>query len=225
MSLTNNNVLFMRPFEDCCKRVSRTGYTALPGRLAALSQPTNEGRSVLMAEKDHYAPDLAMIVSSGINGFRQGETVVLAPDHGTFLDPPPEGWTRLPGSNDSDVNPYRRDDRELRIIGVIKPWWESVIGKWSKDGFAAAPGWLLIDREPLTGEILTTDRAKKWNEVGIVGSDCTDQASMIGERVVFTGMPYYTFDSCLPKSYCVVNAGLASKKWLRSLETDAKIYV
>lgn len=206
MSLTNNNVLFMRPFEDCCTRVSNTGYTALPGRLAALSQPTNLGRTIVIAEKDHYAPDLALVASSGIRGFDPGEVIILAPGHGAAYDDMADG-------------------REVRMVGVIKPWWQSIIGKWSKDGFAAAPGWLLIDREPLTSEILTTDRAKKWNEVGIVGSDCTDQASMMGERVVFTGMPYYTFDSCLPKSYCVVNARLASKKWLRSLETDAKIYV
>lgn len=101
----------------------------LPGRLAALTHPLNFGRSIVLPDREWYDPDCCVVVSSGITGFSLGDVVVLAPDHGAYYP---------------SMSP---DGREMRMVGVVKPWWESVLGKLTADGFAPAPGWMLVERE------------------------------------------------------------------------------
>lgn len=192
----------MRPYEEIDRSIPDLGVTVLPGRLAAVSHPLNKGREIILTERDTYAPDVCTIVSSGVKGFVPGEVVVLAPDHGAFY----------PG------------DRELRIVGVVKPWWESVLGKWSADGFAPAPGCLLVERE-MTDQWLNAkkkgfelpDSIPKWSTTGIVLASCSDVKTLNGERICFEHFDFYTFKECLPENWCVVKAKNASKGWLRSL--------
>lgn len=201
-------MLRLRPYSEIAtSHTLKTPITVLPGRLAAVSHPQNTGL-IHLPERESYAPDIATVVSSGIRGFSRGEHVVLVPEHGTFYDDAVEGGL------------------ELRMVGVIKPWWESIIGKWGEEGFAAAPGWLLVERDAKKeGVLQLTDKSEKWEETGYVVSDCAPEGSLEGERIVFTGSKYYEFDSCLPESFCVVKHQNCPKSWMRSLESCDKVYV
>ena len=208
MSVQGSFYLRLRPFDEIDTSVPEMGITAMPGKLVALSHPINSGSGLVMVDRERYYPDIATVVSSGIRGFSPGEVVVLAPDHGAFY----------PG-----MSP---DGRECRMVGVIKPWWESIIGKWGPKGFAPAPGWILIERDLIEqGTILTPDSQEKWANTGYIVSDCTDLGSQEGDHVCFEHFGYYEFDGCLPESFVVVNAMNASKGWMRSLESIERVQV
>ena len=204
MSTSLTNALWMRPYADIDTSVPDLGVAVLPGRLAALSHPLNKGREILYADRETRHPDVCTVTSSGIRGFDPGEVAVLVPGHGAFYP--------------------QKDERELRIIGVAVPWWDSVVGKWSEEGFAPAPGYQLVDREESvvwsranSSGIQLPDSEPRFGKVGTVLADNTDQESMEGERVCFEHFEHYTFHECLPKSWCVVRAGIASRGWLQSL--------
>ena len=215
MSTSLTNALWMRPYDEIDTSVPDLGVDVLPGRLAALSHPLNKGREILYADRETRDPDVCTVTSSGIRGFEPGEVAVLVPSHGIYLP--------------------QKDERELRIVGVAVPWWESVLGKWSEEGFAPAPGLILVERErphellkylidrgALSGcsmgkTIILPDSLRGFGTVGKVLADNTDQDSSEGERICFEQYEYFTFKECLPESGCVVKAGNESKGWLRSL--------
>lgn len=205
MSVLGSFKLRLRPYKEVDTCVPDIGLTCLPGRIAALSHPINAGSGLLIVDRDRYSPDIAVVASSGVRGFEKGDVIVLEPDHGAFYDG------------------FSPDGRELRMIGVVKPWWESVIGKWSDKGFAPAPGWILIERDskPESAiEIIGND----YTTTGYIVADCSDIASQEGDYVCFDRFNYYEFDSCLPKSFVVVKAMNASKNWLRSLSDFDKVH-
>lgn len=234
MSTRHKPVLWLRPFEEVDRSVPDIGMRVLPGRVAVLSHPVNadpnalhyaEGSSrdewvcvgcgrtteilpsypcpecggkIELAKtpsgkprRGYYEPDLATVVSDQVPDLTPGEVVVVAPDHGAF---------------------YPFDKRELRLLGVAMPWWESIVGKWSPEGFAPSPGWMLIDREPVEREIEVA-KAKRFMDVGKV-LGCNGQVDLSGERVEFGDWPCYTFRG-LPESWCVVRAPIAGRKWLQ----------
>lgn len=135
------------------------------------------------------------MVSSGVRWIRPGDVAVLWPDHGAFK----EGW----------------DKRELRLIGVICPWWHSLVGILTEDGFVPAPGWAVVEREPLAKSWL--DVTEGWSEVGTVVADNSDQGTSVGEKVFIGDMKKIEFVG-MPESHILVWFNDASKKYLRSLE-------
>lgn len=228
MSTSHSDELFLRPFDEIDISVPECGVTVLPGRLAALTHTLNKGREILLPDREWYDPDVCTVVSSGVSGFDPGEVVVLAPDHGAFYP---------------SMSP---DGREVRMVGVVKPWWESVLGKLSADEFAPGPGWMLVEREqartnPNKSEQIRTPVASgresgdksQHSQTAILLPDTIDKFSQTatviasygdgwsrpheGERVCIDGLRTYTFREVLPESWALVRVPIASKKWLSSL--------
>ncbi len=208
MSTSHDDTLYLRPFGEIDSRAPDCGVRALPGRIAALTHPLNKGREIVLPDRETYDPDVCTVVSSGVEGFGRGDVVVLAPDHGAFF----------PG-----LSP---DGRELRIVGVVKPWWESVLGMFSGEGIAPGPGWMLVDRAEcrvLSAEcrrIVLADSVLQFGDVGTVVASCGDgwSSPYEGERVCIQGLRTYTFREVVPKSWALVRAPIASKLWLSSLQ-------
>ena len=184
---------------------------------------------MLLPDREWYDPDVATAVSSGVVGVEPGDVVVLAPDHGAYY---------------SGLSP---DGRECRMVGVVKPWWESVVAKLTPEGIAPAPGWMLVERQvleegvsPLTpcrravpqerhpplGSVIASLRLT-YSQVARVLASCGDEWSSphLGERVCVQGLRTYTlrFDGFEDaqqergERMALVRAPIASKKWLSSL--------
>lgn len=206
MSTSHDNVLWLRPYDEIETFVPECGLSVLPGRLAALTHPLNEGRTILLPDREIYDPDLCTVASSGIEGFEKGDVVVLAPDHGAYYP---------------HICP---DKRELRIVGVVKPWWESVLAKYTRNGIAPAPGWMLVSfgglevRRNGGFEIRTSGPPNPRTSTATVLDSCGDNWSEPhkGERVCIAGMRTYTFREA-KEDLALVRAPIASKKWLSSL--------
>ena len=133
MSTSHNDALWLRPYGEIETHVPECGVTVLPGRIAALTHPLNKGRTIQLPDRELYDPDLCTVANSGVHGFDKGEVIVLAPDHGAYYP---------------HISP---DKRELRIVGVACPWWESVLAKYDEHDIHPAPGWMLVEREPASG--------------------------------------------------------------------------
>ncbi|MCH8980113.1 MAG: hypothetical protein IH945_12855 [Armatimonadetes bacterium] len=234
MSTAHDDTLQLRPYDEIDATAPECGVRALPGRIAALTHPLNKGREVILPDRELYDPDVCTVVGSGVEGFGRGDVVILAPDHGAFY----------PG-----LSP---DGRELRIVGVVKPWWESVLAKFSAEGVAPGPGWMLVEREskaegirlkaegnglycwtPHASPLPPCERGQSAASVsilsvggpdfgvtGIVVASCGDgwSSPYEGERVCIQGLHTYTFREVVPKSWALVRAPIASKKWLSSLQ-------
>jgi hypothetical protein len=202
LSTAHSNALWLRPYGEIDTSVPDCGVTVLPGRLAALTHPLNRGRTIQLPDREIYDPDLATVVSSGIAGFDKGDVVILAPDHGAYYP---------------NVSP---DGRELRIVGVACPWWESVLAKYDHEGIHPAPGWMLV-------EIVVQDSSPVWVQLGRAAPQPT--ATVLashgdhhtepykGERVVIDGLRTYTIPE---QQLALVRAPIASKQWLQSLRTN-----
>lgn len=219
MSTSHNNALYLRPFDEIETSVPDLRIDVLPGRLAALSYPLNKGRTVQLPDKELYDPDLATVVSSGIDGLDKGEVVVLAPDHGAFYP---------------NISP---DKRELRIVGVACPWWDSVLAKLDADGLHPAPGWMLVEieqrrhPEPVEGSdgVVWQCQLGQTRTATVIAS-CGDNHTSphVGERVCIEGMRTFHVNrettGRQPGDYrtrpplALVQAPIASKQWLQSLQ-------
>ncbi|MCH7944400.1 MAG: hypothetical protein IIC73_00055 [Armatimonadetes bacterium] len=234
MSTATDDTLQLRPYGEIDATAPECGLRALPGRIAALTHPLNKRREIVLPDRELYDPDVCTVVSSGVEGFGKGDVVILAPDHGAYY----------PG-----LSP---DGRECRIVGVVKPWWESVLAKFSADGVAPGPGWMLVDREGRGSRVEGLDGAERkglycWTplpsplphgerersavvvlsaiapEFGVTGTvvaSCGDgwSSPYEGQRVCIQGLRTYTFREVAPKSWALVRAPIASKKWLSSLQ-------
>ena len=238
MSTATDDALLLRPYGEIDASAPECGLRALPGRIAALTHPLNKGREIVLPDRELYDPDVCTVVSSGVEGFGRGDAVILAPDHGAYY----------PG-----LSP---DGRECRIVGVVKPWQESVLAKFSADGIAPGPGWMLVDREgraegrrlkaegrggakrkgldcwtphpsPLPQgergrfsacEVLRAG-APEFGVTGTVVASCGDgwSSPYEGQRVCIQGLRTYTFREVVPRSWALVRAPIASRKWLSSL--------
>ena len=227
MSTSQDNVLWLRPYDEIETHVPECGVRALPGRLAALTHPLNKGRTVLVPDLEIYDPALCTVASSGVQGFERGEVVVLAPDHGAYYP---------------QISP---DGREMRIVGVVKPWWESALAKLDASGLRPAPGWMLVERESSGvlwsgSPVLSTFDSQPSTSARVLAS-CGDDWSEPhkGERVCIAGMRTYTIRYDCPaapsprtpvsrgggkgvgkhdwRNMALVRAPIASKQWLSSL--------
>ena len=235
MSTSYNNVLWLRPYGEIEKHVTDCGVRVLPGRLAALTHPINKGRTILLPDKELYDPDVATVVSSGIQGFEKGEVVVLAPDHGAY-------YPRL-----------SPDGRELRIVGVACPWWESVLAKLDANGLQPAPGWMLVDLEGAApsapGSVRSVRSFRTTAAIVLASHGDHHTEPHKGDRVCIAGMRHYRItpsscgdESCAgggrgrgtevsaeptctnpnqtERTLALVRAPIASTTWLQSLRTQ-----
>ncbi|MEX2244808.1 MAG: hypothetical protein WD716_13305 [Fimbriimonadaceae bacterium] len=220
MSTSHNDVLWLRPYGEIETHVPECGVNVLPGRIAALTHPLNKGRTIHLPDRELYDPDLCTVASSGVRGFDEGEVIVLAPDHGAYYP---------------HISP---DKRELRIVGVACPWWESVLAKYDEHGVHPAPGWMLVACSEVwksgspEGVLSTLDfRLTTATVVSSCGDDWTQPYK--GERVCIQGMRTYTIRNesdnrtttgrqsgdyrLAPPQLALVRAPIASKQWLQSL--------
>jgi hypothetical protein len=182
LSTSHNDALWLRPYGEIDTSVPDCGVRVLPGRLAALTHPLNKGRTVLLPDREWYDPDVCTVVSSGLEGFDPGDVVILAPDHGAYYP---------------DLSP---DKRECRMVGVARPWWESVLAKYDADGIHPAPGWMLVrfggEEVGKFGEIdIRTPRppnarTSTATALASCGDDWTEPHK--GERVCIQGMRTYS---------------------------------
>jgi hypothetical protein len=201
LSTSHNDALWLRPYGEIETHVPECGVTVLPGRIAALTHPLNKGRTIHLPDRELYDPDLCTVASSGVHGFSKEEVIVLAPDHGAYYP---------------HISP---DKRELRIVGVACPWWESVLAKYDEHGLHPAPGWMLVERErsdslglvrvgsDSSGQNRTDQRKPEQARtvvletrdtgLGTVVSSCGDDWTQPykGERVCIQGMRTYTIRS------------------------------
>lgn len=189
MSTKHSNVLWLRPYAEIDRTVPDCGIKAmLPGRLAAVTHPLNKGRKVLLADREWYDPDVCVVVASGIPGYEPGEVVVLQADHGAYYP---------------KMSP---DGREVRMIGVIRPWYETIVAKWTEDGLEPTPGYALVERERC-GAVqkaslieVSVKPKRAWNTSGTVL-----RGEHSGERIVWDPMAgWWTFEGCLPNSQALV---------------------
>ena len=220
LSTAHNNHILLRPYDEIDKSVPDLKLTVLPGRLAALSHPLNKGRMVLLPDREWYDPDLATVASSGINLFKKGDVVVLAPDHGAFF-------------------PQKENDaRELRIVGVACPWWESVLATYDQNGLHPAPGWILVEfgssevRKSGRRVVRTPEPKNHRTQTATVIASHGDHHSEPhkGQRVCIAGMRTYairhesqnhrTTEAPNEQTLALVRAPIASKQWLTSLQTN-----
>lgn len=184
-----------RTFPDC-------GMTCLPGRIAGLSHPINTNAVIHTVDREYMHPDVVTVCSSGVSCVKEGSVWALKPDSGAF-------WKKIEG-------------RELRIIGVSRPWWESVLGELRDDGFHPAPGYALIEREEERMGFL--ESAKKHLPYGkcleSVGDGFSDPLK--GERVALN-LEMWRLDLeerdfyLVSDSQALIWADIASKNWLYSL--------
>lgn len=172
------------------------GIRCLPGRIAALSHPFDGKRgSVYIPDRERYWPDVATVVSSGVRWIQPGEVGVFRPSHGAFK----EGW----------------EERELRMFGVVCPWWHSLMGKWTPDGFVPGPGWTVVEREKVDQGFL--DTTEEWAKVGKVLGDNTDTGTKEGERIYFGTHEWWEMVG-MPESHVLVWTKDASKRYCRGME-------
>jgi len=192
--------VFVPPYEQPAD-VPDIGLRCLPGRIAAISQTGTARGSVLLADKYKFQPDTAVVADSGVSGVDVGDVCLFYPGHGKFMD---------------------SEFGEIRLFGVVCPWWHSMIAKVSEQGLAPGPGWTLIDRDvKAQGLVHTIKEDVLWT--GTVVSDNTDQPSMAGERVVLLPDDYeiVCFERPYPQSLIAVrprHSQAASRGWLRSLD-------
>ncbi len=222
MSTSHNDALWLRSYGEIDTTVPDCGVRVLPGRLAALTHPLNKGRTVLLPDREWYDPDVCTVISSGITGFDEGDVVILAPDHGAYYP---------------DLSP---DKRECRMVGVARPWWESVLAKYDADGVHPAPGWMLVrfggEEEGKFGriDIRTPGPPNFRTTAALVLASCGDDWAEPhkGDRVCIQGMRTYTIrnennnqtttgrqqgDHQETPRLALIQAPIASKKWLSSL--------
>lgn len=147
---------------------------------------TETRKSIGVSTDEHMSPDMAICVQSGVEWCKEGDVLLLKPDKGGFFPAPEGGWG---GSGDS---------RELRLLGVNSAWYEAVLGRFTKDGFQPAPGWCLIEREPVTASIELA--GEKWHRHGF----CVSGEGQ-GETVAFTRYEEcFTFYGGFTKAYALV---------------------
>ena len=217
MSTAHNDALWLRPYGEIETHVPECGVTVLPGRIAALTHPLNKGRTIHLPDRELYDPDLCTVASSGVHGFDKGEVIVLAPDHGAYYP---------------HISP---DKRELRIVGVACPWWESVLAKYDGHGIHPAPGWMLVeivvrDSSPARVQLRRAAPQSSATVIASCGDDWTEPHK--GDRVCIQGMRTYTIrnenndqtttgrrqgDHQETPRLALVRAPIASKQWLQSL--------
>ena len=200
MSTKHNNKLFMVDYDDVDRTVPECDINVLPGRLAALSHPQNQTEGIIVPHREIYHPDVCTVVSSGLWFVNEGEVWLLAPDHGAYYP---------------DISP---DGRECRLIGVVVPWHESLLGRLDADGSIwPAPGWMVIKRETpdYKGDLEVPDSVKGEKDYGEVIASCGTefQAFHKGERVTFSGCRTYE----LTEDRVLVQAPICSRRWLQSL--------
>lgn len=178
------------------------GLSVLPGRLAALTHPLNAGRTIVLPDREWYDPDCCVVVSSGVSCYRPGDVVVLAPNHGAFVP---------------NASP---DGREMRLVGVVKPWWESVLGVLTPEGFSPGPGWCLIDRKKRsTGTLLTSK--EEYCGVGALIEDGFDHYDD-GTEVFYDDRDIkFTFLDTFPESWALMRSQKVSRRQLRGLERSS----
>ena len=186
-------------YEEVDRTFPGLGIECLPGRIAALSHPYKNDGLVKTLDWERYFPDVATVVSSGVSWIRPGQIAVLMPDHGAFK----EGW----------------DERELRLIGVVRPWWHSLLGMLTEGGFCPAPGWSVVERGPRQkcSSILVLDEG--FSSVGaIVAANPPD---IEGQRVCIEGEQAFEFVG-MPESHVLVWTRHIGKQELRKYEIHGK---
>jgi hypothetical protein len=201
MSIGNSQKLWLRPFDEIDTNVPECGIIAMPGKVAAVSHPLNEGRDVLFVDRESFDPDLAVVVSSGTAALKPGQVIVMKPDKGAYY----------PGLSD--------DGREVRMVGVHRPWWEDIMCVYSENGLAPTPGWMLIKRDTNYDGPIELPGKERYASHGTCIASCGENWSSPheGEKVCFEGLETFTFSDTIDESWCLVRAGIASRKWLSSL--------
>lgn len=106
--------------QDIVSTVSRR-VKALPGRVAVLMDEVSDkfvGTDILVPGGKHsgkYRDDAGTVVSSGVQGIKQGDRVLVNPYDGLWMTDKDAAWVP--------------EGREVRFFGVSSPWHDSLVAK------------------------------------------------------------------------------------------------
>lgn len=185
MSTKHTNDLYLVDYADVDRSVPDLGLTMLPGRAALLMHPLNAGSGIVLPDREVYDPDVCTVAQSPCRFYEPGDVAVVMFDMGAYYP---------------DLSP---DGREVRLVGCWERWDEFMVGKLGPEGFAAGPGWLVVDVEPrYTGPLATPDGGRR-DGGAIVGTVVS--GARCGERVATTGDQVYGIrGGGFPDSWVVV---------------------
>lgn len=195
MSWTQDRKLVPVKYEEVDTTVPDLGIHPLPGRIVTVSHKQVHGL-IAIPDKERYWCDVVVVVESGVRGIEKGDVWLVASGHGAFLP---------------------NKDREVRLFGVVSPWYESFVAKLSPDGIAPGPGWTMIDPEVKTSSLALPESYLKKNQqkLGTIVADNSDMGTNAGDRIEYS---HYRPWKVGRYDFIFYNA---SKGWLRRLGSQS----
>lgn len=191
MSWTLDRRLKSVDFDLADKEVPDLPLEVLSGKIATVS--LGQSKSLIeLPNKERYWPDAVLVCKSGVKGIEPGDVWLVASGHGAFLPN------------------FSPDGREVRLFGVVCPWWDSFVAKVSEHGLAPGPSWTMILQDKAENKFLMDEKPPKR---GVIVADNNGPAgSNEGDYVDFSH-----FEGYESEGFMFVQAQTASRGWLRRL--------
>ena len=191
-------VVYLPDYEDCNRNVIDVGVKAMRGKVIALGDKREQGL-VLSVDRTYFQPDTSLVLSSGVDCIRVGQTIVSLP-------------------SDEDSNPIGAywkevDGRQVRIFGTGGwPWWTQIVGWYDEEGFSPSPGWAVWERDHKKSTVELSER-DKHTSLGTCLSSCGDGFKDV-LRGEYTNLPQKVYQiEGLGKDAVLGRAPIASKKF------------
>lgn len=128
----------------------------LPGRVAVLMHKGEKRGGLYMPPSGRLNPDVGYVYDTGTTYLKEGSEVIVRGYHGMWMD---------------DFE----DGRQLRLYGVICPWYESIVCVRTPLGFEPTYDWCLLKLDDAKTDLILPDALQKDLQFG--------QIRAIGDRV------------------------------------------
>lgn len=122
-----------------------------------VSHPLNDGRAILLPDREVYDPDVCLVCESGIGYVKKGEVWIVMFERGAYYP---------------DMSP---DGREVRIVGAYskgsdknKPWGVFLARYGEGNTIAPGPGWMLVEEERIEYALAVPDSFPRTTGMGTV---------------------------------------------------------
>lgn len=131
----------------------------LPGRVAVLMHKGEKRGGIFMPPSGRLNPDVGYVYDSGTE-LAVGSEVIVRGYHGMWMD---------------DFE----DGRQLRLYGVVCPWYESIVCVRTPLGFEPTYDWVLLKMADTESSVILPDNHKMSTQNGTIRA--------IGSRVAEVG--------------------------------------